>query len=277
MGHHWVPAAHLARFSYEAPTAKRPRRKLRVVALDVKTGAITHLSADQVAQRDGLYRVVAVDGPTDHYEKWKGRLESDALAVGDRLAAAPRGQLQLPEDERIIMALYIGLLHAQHPDVLRATHEAATELANEFEPGTHSDEVLWHQTLAEWMDGGMTKIAMGVGSYRWSVALRPEPPHFVIGDAPLVLMEDRYSGLPGVGWLGGLALPLRPEAAVIAFRDQEIDEQVYVMDAEEIGAINHAAFMQSSRHVIARSEDDLNELRAGVARRERWHAKRGGP
>ena len=285
--HHFVPVAHLARFSGD-PTAW-PTRKRRLHVFDKRRRDYRLAKTSQVAFENDLYTVrfpdltglepnlmrltQAVLDPTNK----NSEIETDKLEIEERgmdavreIESWPSGPRTLTEDDRAPFLSYVGLLFAQHPTMMAARTELISEriwaavgqrvtrdpvldrLVHEMSYGTG--------VLAMIFDG--LALALELNYLAWKV-VRWASPRLILSDVGAAAWYPRSLGV-GNPWTPGgkVFVPISPTSAVIL---GSIGPWVCLVEDRgaslpEVDLFNVISWARSKSEVYAMEREDLERV-----------------
>lgn len=272
--HHFVPQFHLARF---APAHKT--RKPKIWVYDKTTDSVAERPVTQTAVIGNYYTIPGEDGPTDKLEQELASIEGSAAKSLRLLSATPDGPLAVPDEDRVVLSAYLGLLHVRVPttrkaneallaflhyitlDVEFALEEAFPERARR-RGMTGSDEELEAmrvRMLAQLRDGkvtvdvpesvslfalkmGLENIAPIIYAMHWFVLKRRRSPYFVIGDCPVTLWPATdHPQDTGVGFLSpGAEVAVAVDPHTMLVGVNKDETRSFVMDPDRVPQFNNA-------------------------------------
>lgn len=287
--HHFLPAAHLARFSLDGSSVQVRDRTVSVYSK--RSGRFRRAKAGKLAFENDLYTfrlpvltdvqpdpdqlIRAVLDPANkdgEIESMKAEIEEAGIAAMREIDGWQPGPRILSEDERQPLLSYAGLLLAQHPTMMAARSDALSRsfwnvvqhqvirnpmldvLTEEMHRGTSSMALIF--------DGLAT--ALELNYLAWKIVRWPAGPAVILGDAgvgagfsPQVLgVGDAWS--PGAKFM----LPISPTTVVVfgellpgvAFVEER------VQDPLEIGALSVIGWARSGREVYGSTREDLEAV-----------------
>lgn len=286
--HHFVPVAHLARFSGDSDSVSPRDRQLHV--FDKRSGAYRTSRASKVAFENDLYTMRfpdlsalepdplqllhAVFDPANKdsgIESDKAEIEERGLLAIREIESWPSGPRGLTEDERAPFLSYVGLLLAQHPTTMEARRAliterfwAVAERRIKRHPMLERLGVEWDRgagALAVVFDG--LALALELNYLAWKV-VRWASPRLVLGD---VAAAAWYPGAPlGIGhpWRppSKLIIPISPTTAVIL---GEIGPGICLVEDRgvsnaEVDALNVISWARAKSEVYALAREDLERV-----------------
>jgi hypothetical protein len=240
--HHYIPAAHLARFSTDPSSV--PARSRTVAVYSKRTAGFRRARAEKVAFENDLYtfRIPDVEGvepdpdrliravfdPANkdaEVEAAKADIEEGGLEAMREIDTWEIGHRVLTEDERQPLLSYAGLLLAQHPTMMAARNEA---LATAFW-SVVGNRVARHPVLKALTDemnrgvGAMAVIFDGLATalelnyLAWNVIRWPEGPNVILGDTGVAAWFPGQTFGAADPWSPGakFMLPISPSTVVI--------------------------------------------------------------
>lgn len=286
--HHFVPVAHLARFSGDPDSI--PPRDRRLNVFDKRSGSYRTSRAGKAAFENDLYTtrlpdlsalepdpvqlVRAVLDPANkdsELESDKAEIEERGIAAIREIESWPSGPRGLTEDERVPFLSYVGLLLAQHPTMMEARQALISGRFWAVAERRVTRDPILERIVAE-MDHGAgalavvfdgLALALELNYLAWKV-VRWTNPRLILGD---VVAAAWYPGAPlGVGhpWQpdSKLAIPISPTSAVILggvgpgiCRVEERGESI-----SEVDALNVISWARSRSEVYAMTREDLERV-----------------
>jgi hypothetical protein len=287
--HHYIPAAHLARFSVDPPSV--PARRRTVAVYSKRDAGFRRAKAEKLAFENDLYTfripdmsgvqpdpdqlVRAVFDPANkdaELEAAKADIELAGLEAMREVEKWEVGPRVLTEDERQPLLSYAGLLLAQHPTMMAARSDAlATAFWSAVGDRVVRDPIL--ETLTDEMNrgsGAMAVVFDGLATalelnyLAWKVVRWPEGPRIILGDTGVsAWFPGQVLGI-GHPWSSGakFMLPISPSSIVIfgevipgaAFVEERTN------DPAEIGAQNVISWARARSEVYASDFDDLKAV-----------------
>lgn len=286
--HHFIPAAHLARFS-ASPTDIPPRD--RVLHLyDKHSGRFRTGKAAKIGFENDLYTIRMPDlkGVEPELDQLVGAafnpdnkdaelefakidIETNGLAAIQAVDGWGVGQREVSEDERAPLLAYFGLLLAQHPTMMSARAAAlrdrfwrAASVRSSPPPQIRKlfDEAMRGAgALAVVFDGLAT--ALELNYLAWKVIRWRDGPRLILGDVGVAAW---YPGtLWGVGdpWTpdAKFVLPISPSSVVVLGGIMPgvcvVEDRSGEQAAAEIGVMNVGSWARSRAEVYAADRLDL--------------------
>jgi hypothetical protein len=286
--HHFIPAAHLARFSASPPNVEPRNRVLHLY--DKRSGGFRQGKVGKVGFENDLYtfRIPDLKGVEPELEQLakavfdpankdaeletaKIDIETNGLAAIQAIDGWGVGQREVSEDERAPLLAYFGLLLAQHPTMMSAR---ATALRNRFWEAasfrsspptpirTVFDEAMRGAgAFAVVFDGFAT--ALELNYLAWKVIRWRDGPRLILGDVGVAAWYP--GGLWGVGdpWTpdATFVLPISPTSVVVLGGFAPglcvVEDRSGVDAEEEICVMNVGSWARSRAEVYAADRGDL--------------------
>jgi Protein of unknown function (DUF4238) len=287
---HFVPVAHLARFSASPSTV--PLRKRTVHLYDKRSGSFRSAKAEKAGFENDLYTTRSPDfGSIDpapdqilrmvldpankdvDIEMWKAEIEEKGLAAIRVIESWDIGSREVSDDERVPLLAYAGLLLAQHPTMMDARRETINE---RFWSASGRDRDAAPPELRAVIDemarnfGVIALIpdafaaAHELNYLGWKVVRWRGASGLILGDVGIAAW---YPGDPlAVGDLwtvdARFLLPISPTTLVVltgfAPGSCLVEERSGPNTDAGIGAINCASWARSRSEVYAARRDDLD-------------------
>ena len=297
--HHFVPVAHLARFSGSPNSVPLRDRILHVY--DKRSGQFRSAKAKNVAFQNDLYTTRTPDlsgvqpdlqqlletvfDPAKkdaEVERAKIDIEAGGLSAMQELELWTVGQHEVPGEQKGALLAYIGLLLAQHPTMMDAR---ASAIRQKFRAATAPRFKLPPplRTIFDEFSSGAGVLALAMDAFAsafelsylgWRVIRWPDGPHLILGDVGVAV---RYPLDPlGVGgpWTeqAMFLLPVSPTTLLIVGGSAPgacVVEARGGGDAgSEIAAINSVSWARSRSEVYGGELHDLEQTLAIVGLRE---------
>jgi hypothetical protein len=291
--HHYIPAAHLSRFSPDPESI--PARDRTLAVYSKRDGGFRRAKAGKLAFENDLYTfripdltgvqpdadelVRAVLDPSNkdgEIEVMKAEIEDRGLAAMRHIETWDLGPRVLSPDERTPLLAYAGLLLAQHPTMMAARADAVSRSFWQVVGGRiERDPML--ETLTAEMDQGTSAMAVifdGLATAQelmylaWHVIRRPTGPAVILGD---VGVASWYPGRAfGVGdpWYPGgkFVLPISTTTIVVF---GEVNPGVCLVEElgplpSEIAVHDVISWGRSRSEVFGSSKADIERVLAGL-------------
>lgn len=292
--HHWIPAAHLARFSEDSG----PTRRRRVWVADKVSASFRPAKVSNVFIESNLYsfrtlpttpitastpdelRAVLRGAPHDplvEIEK-SAVIEADGIQALIDFEAMPAGVHEVDEERRRPLVAYVALLLAQHPAMMRRrTAAIGDRFWSAAAPAFDGDEHA--RAMFEPLDAGYGVLSMvndqlmlalelnwlAIEVIRWSGG-----PRLVLGDTGVVAtfpgrsMGTGHPAMPGAQF----AVPLSPHAALLLGHVRPglcVVSDRSARDAErDVAALNRASWVRAAREVVGCSRDDIQAVISSI-------------
>lgn len=298
--HHFVPVAHLARFSSSPDSMPFRDRMLHVY--DKRSGLFRSAKARNVAYQNDLYTIRTPDladlqpdlqqllstvfdpGNKDaEVEAAKIDMEARGLAAMQELERWEVGPRKVPDDQKAALVTYIGLLLAQHPTMMDARSRAIRQkFRAATAPRFKSPAPL--RAIFDEFSSGAGVLALGMDAFAsafeldylgWTVIRWPNGPHLILGDVGVAV---RYPLDPlGLGhpWSEGamFLLPVGPTTLLIigglAPGTCVVESRVGGDTASEIAAINSVSWARARSEVYGAQREDLERTLAVLGPEDR--------
>ncbi len=286
--HHFIPAAHLARFS-ASPTNVGPRDRL-LHLYDKRSGRFRSGKVGKLGFENDLYtfRMPDLRGVEPELEQLynaafdpankdagletdKIDIETNGLAAMEAVEGWCVGQRQLSEDERAPLLAYVGLLLAQHPTTMGARAAAlrdrfweAASFRGSPPPQLRAvfDEAMRGAAVLAVVPDGLA-TALELNYLAWKVIRWRDAPRLILGDVGVA------AWYPGTVWGVGdpwtpdakFLLPVSPTTVVILGGLGPglcvVEDRTGVDAAKEVGVINVGSWARSRAEVYAADRSDL--------------------
>jgi hypothetical protein len=291
---HFIPVAHLARFSDSPTTVPLRRRVLHLY--DKRSGSFrSGVKAEKVAFENDLYTirnpdlggiepdeqqiVRAVFDSTNKaadMEELKAEIEEGGVAAMRTVDGWEVGPRAVSEEDRAPLLIYIGLLLAQHPTMMARRIAAIRErFWAAAVPRRRGSSLI--ETVFDEMCRGMSVLAMfsdgfaaayELNQLAWKVIRWPGQPGLILGDVGVAAWYPQQPLGIGDLWTADakFLLPTSPTSVLVlgGFAPGAcLVEDRSGPDAErEIGVMNVASWARSRSEVYAAHRDDLDRALA---------------
>lgn len=287
--HHFIPVAHLTRFSSSPATVGSRDRTLHLY--DKRSGAYRTAKVGKVAFENDLYTIripdmtgvqpdpaqllKAVFDPANkdaEIESAKVEIEERGLAAIRQIETWPVGFREVSEDDRAPLLAYVGLLLAQHPTMMNARIAVVGDrLWKQVEPRFGRPALL--RTMNDEMDKGMAAFAvvfdglataLELNYLAWKVVRWVNQPRLLLGDVGVAAWYPGDTAI-GVGevWASDakFILPISPTSIVVlggfAPGACEIESRDGPESEAEVDAMNIISWARSRAEVYAPDRHDL--------------------
>jgi hypothetical protein len=290
--HHFIPVAHLARFSASADTVPIRRRVLHVY--DKRSGAFRSAKTEKTAYVNDLYTtrhpemagvepvpeqiVSAVLDPANKdawMEDLKAEIERRGVSAMREIGDWEAGPRMTSGEDRAPLLIYAGLLLAQHPTMMLARAAALKErfwaAASARRRWLPPLEAAWDEMFRVIGVGAVIHDAFAAAyeldPLAWKVIRWPGHSGLVLGDTGVAASyrPDRL----GVGevWASGAKFLLPVDASTLVVLSGFSLGLCVVEDRsgpdadQEIGAMNFVSWARSQSEVYAAHREDLERAR----------------
>lgn len=294
--HHFVPVAHLARFS--ASPESVPVRDRVVHVYDKRAGRFRRAKVRNVAYENDLYTIRtpdlsdiepeiaqligAVFDPAHkdaEIEELKIGMEANGLAAMREIEAWEIGPRRAPDDLKAALVSYVGLLLAQHPTMMAArasvirqkfwvsagprfgaTPPSLRAVFDEFSSGVG--------VLAVVMDA--FAAALELNYLAWKIIRWPDEPHLVLGDVGVAAWYPPYRLGVGGPWDADamFLLPISPTTLLmmggLAPGTCVVEARRGAEASAEIAAYNYVSWARARSEVYGGHFEDLERTLAMI-------------
>jgi hypothetical protein len=292
---HFIPVAHLARFSASPDTVPLRHRVLHLY--DKRSGSFRRAKAEKVAFENDLYTTRTPDlggieleadqllravldpaNKDSDFEEWKAETERNGLAAIRAIDSWEVGPREVSEEERAPLLAYVGLLLAQHPTMMsarvRAISERFWEAAGRRPVASVPLRAMWEEMARS--VGVMAMLpdafaaAFELNYLAWKVIRWPGHPGLILGDIGVAAWYSKK--VLGVGDLWAddakFFLPISPTSVVVmgGFAPGVclVEDRSGIDPEREIGVMNFASWTRSRSEVYAGHRGDLDQALASL-------------